>query len=42
MVRLSLSVSDPQYERLLKCAHRLGISIGELIRRILDECEDES
>lgn len=41
MVRFSLSITNPQYQRLLKCKKRLGISIGELIRRILDNWKDE-
>ncbi len=41
LTRFSLSVTDRQYERLLKCSRRIGISLGELIRRIFDKWEDE-
>ncbi len=41
MKQISISVTDPQYERLLQRAHKLGISVGELIRRILDKDENE-
>ncbi len=36
MKRFSISVAFPQYERLVKRSRQLGISIGELIRRIID------
>jgi hypothetical protein len=37
MFRMSVSFTDPQHQRLAEEATRLGISIGELVRRITDE-----
>lgn len=41
MKRFSLSVTDRQYEYLIKLSRDLGISLGELMRRILDERREE-
>jgi hypothetical protein len=37
MARLNLSISEPQLSFLNAEAERLGISVGELARRIIDE-----
>ncbi len=38
MVQFSIRVTEPQYRHLQKCCENLGgISLNELIRRILDE-----
>lgn len=40
MDRISLSLSPPQHSWLTREAKRLGITIGELIRRIIDAARD--
>ena len=40
MDRISLSLPDPQLSWLRREAKRLGVTIGELIRRILDQARD--
>lgn len=40
MNRLSVSLPPPQYRWLTSEAKRLGITIGELIRRIIDAARD--
>lgn len=37
MARLNLSLPEPQRAFLHAEAERLGISVGELVRRIIDE-----
>ena len=37
MARLNLSIPEPQRTFLDAEAERLGISVGELVRRIVDE-----
>lgn len=36
MIRMSISVPDPRYDILVKESEKLGISMGELIRRAID------
>ena len=36
-LRRSVTLSKPQYEALVAEAERLGISVAELLRRIVDE-----
>lgn len=37
MIRTNIFLSEPQKEKLEKQAKKLGISMAELIRRVLDE-----
>lgn len=40
MDRISLSLPQPQHSWLTREAKRLGITIGELIRRLIDAARD--
>jgi hypothetical protein len=40
MERLNLSIPAPQFTWLHAEAERLGISVGELVRRIIDDYRD--
>jgi hypothetical protein len=37
MKKMSLYVTDPQYDRIHADASRVGISFAEMVRRLLDE-----
>lgn len=37
MKRFSISIGWPQYEALIKRSKQIGVSLGELIRRAIDE-----
>jgi hypothetical protein len=40
MDRISLSIPSPQMSWLKREAKRLGVTVGELLRRIIDQVRD--
>ena len=40
MERITVSLPDPQMTWLQREAKRLGVTIGELLRRIIDQVRD--
>jgi hypothetical protein len=41
MHRTNINLTKRQHEMFSKLAKELGVSLGELVRRLLDKCIDE-